>query len=68
LAGVPGGYVVLQAFTPEGGGAPTYTLDFNTGGQISTLWTMPGSASAYDLAYASPMGRAADLPPFAGLP
>jgi hypothetical protein len=68
LAGVPGGYVVLQAFTPEGGGAPTYTLDYNTGGQISTLWTAPGSASAYDLAYATPIVRAADLPPFTGLP
>ncbi len=68
LAGAPGGYIVLQAFTPEGGGAPTYTLDYNAGGQIRTLWAAPNSATAYDLAYAPPMPPAAGLPPFAGLP
>jgi hypothetical protein len=68
LAGAPGGYVVLQALTPEGGGAPTYTLDYNAGGQIRTLWAAPNSATAYDLAYAPPMPPAAGLPPFAGLP
>lgn len=68
LRGVPGGYVVLQVFTPEGGGAPTYTLDYNAGGQIRTLWATQAGAAAYDLAWAPPMTPAAGLPPFAALP
>lgn len=68
LAGAPGGYVVLQAFTPEGGGAPTYTLDYNAGGQISTLWAAPNSASVYDLVWTPPVQPAAGLTPFPGLP
>lgn len=68
VRGAPGGYVVLQAFAPEGGGAPTYTLDYVAGGQISTLWAAPSAASAYELAWAPPVMTAAGLPSFAALP
>ena len=67
LAGAPGGYVVLQAFTPDGG-LPTYTLDYNAGGQIQTLWAAESSASAFDLAWAPPVTAGAGLPPFAAIP
>lgn len=64
----PGGYVVLQSFAPEGGGAPTYTLDYVAGGQISTLWAAPSAATAYELAWTPPVTPVEGLPPFAALP
>lgn len=68
VRGAPGGYVVLQSFVPEGGGAPTYTLDYVTGGQISTLWAAPSTASAYELVWSPPVTPAAGLPPFPAIP
>lgn len=68
IRGVPGGYVVLQAFAPEGSGPAIYTLDYNSGGQIRTLWNTEAQNTSYDLAWAPPMTLAPGLPPFAALP
>ncbi len=68
VRGVPGGYVVLQVFSPEGGGPATYTLDYNSGGQIRTLWAQQVQNTAYDLAWSPPMTLAPSLPPFTALP
>jgi hypothetical protein len=67
VRGAPGGYVVLQAYASPGG-ATVYTLDYNSGGQIRTLWNTEAQNTAYDLAWAPPMTLAPGLPPFAALP
>ncbi len=68
VRGAPSGYVVLQVFSPEGGGPAVYTLDYNSGGEIRTLWNTQAQSTTYDLAWAPPMTPAAGLPPFAALP
>lgn len=68
VRGVPGGYVVLQAFAPGGSGSAVYTLDYNSGGQIRTLWNTEAQSTSYDLAWAPPLSPAHGLPPFAALP
>ena len=64
----PGGHVVLQSFAPQDGGAPTYTLDYVAGGQISTLWAAPSTSSAYELVWSPPVTPAAGLAPFPAIP